>query len=97
MFLLVPTHPGCPGQFPQSRKTVVCVCMYASILYHFEFIAHYWSKVAYFDLPQLHLVPPLGMTPFEFCRDLNMAVCVILHLAVLTQYLYVMDGQTHDS
>ena len=25
MFLLVPAHPGCPGQFPQSRKTVVCV------------------------------------------------------------------------
>jgi len=29
MFLLVPAHPGCPGQFPQSRKTVVCVvCVY---------------------------------------------------------------------
>jgi len=27
MFLLVPAHPGCPGQNPQSRKTVVCVCM----------------------------------------------------------------------
>ena len=26
MFLLVPAHPGCPGQFPQSRKTGVCVC-----------------------------------------------------------------------
>jgi len=23
-FLLVPAHPGCPGQIPQSRKTVVC-------------------------------------------------------------------------
>jgi len=27
MFLLVPVHPGCPGQIPQSRKTVVCVCV----------------------------------------------------------------------
>jgi len=27
MFLLVPAHPGCPGQIPQSRKTVVCVCV----------------------------------------------------------------------
>ena len=27
MFLLVPAHPGCPGQIPQSRKTVVCVCL----------------------------------------------------------------------
>jgi len=23
----VPAHPGCPGQIPQSRKTVVCVCV----------------------------------------------------------------------
>ena len=27
MFLLVPAHPGCPGQIPQSRKTVVYVCV----------------------------------------------------------------------
>ena len=25
MFLLVPAHPGFPGQIPQSRETVVCV------------------------------------------------------------------------
>jgi len=24
---LVPAHPGCPGQNPQSRKMVVCVCV----------------------------------------------------------------------
>jgi len=27
MFLLVPAHLGCPRQIPQSRKTVVCVCV----------------------------------------------------------------------
>ena len=28
MFLLVPAHPGCPGQIAQSRKMVVlCVCV----------------------------------------------------------------------
>ena len=27
MFLLVPAHPGFPGQIPQSRKTVVWVCV----------------------------------------------------------------------
>jgi len=27
MFLLVPAHPGCPGQNPKSRKTVECVCV----------------------------------------------------------------------
>jgi len=26
MFLLVPAHPGSPGQNPVSRKMVVCVC-----------------------------------------------------------------------
>jgi len=31
MFLLVPTHPGCPGQIPQSRKTVVRVCVCVSV------------------------------------------------------------------
>jgi len=25
MYLLVPAHPGCHGQGPQSRKMVVCV------------------------------------------------------------------------
>jgi len=29
MFLLVPAHPGFPGQIPQSRKTVVCVCVFS--------------------------------------------------------------------
>ena len=28
MFLLVPAHPGCPGQIPQSRKTVLCVYVF---------------------------------------------------------------------
>jgi len=27
MFLLVPAYPGFPGQIPQSRKMVVCVCV----------------------------------------------------------------------
>ena len=32
MFLLVPAHRGFPGQIPQSRKTVVCVCEVAAAL-----------------------------------------------------------------
>ena len=32
MLLLVPAHPGCPGQIPQSRKTVVCVCSSSSVV-----------------------------------------------------------------
>jgi len=34
MFLLVPAHPGFPGQIPQSRKTVVlCVCVCMQLLF----------------------------------------------------------------
>jgi len=33
IFLLVPAHPGCPRQHPESRKMVVCasvrVCIHA--------------------------------------------------------------------
>jgi len=32
MFLLVPAHPGFPGQIPQSCKTVVCVCVSLTML-----------------------------------------------------------------
>ena len=59
----------------------------------FRVIASYLSKVANFNLPQLHSGPPLGVTLFEFCRDLRHhktiilglscgVVCVILLLAV---------------
>jgi len=27
MFLMVSTDPGCPGQNPENRKTVVCVSL----------------------------------------------------------------------
>jgi len=33
MFLLVPAHPGFPGQIPQSRKTVVCVCVFHYLVF----------------------------------------------------------------
>jgi len=39
---------------------------YATILYCFQDIASYLSKVANFNLPHLHFVPPRGMTPVEF-------------------------------
>jgi len=27
MYLLVPAHPGCPGQSPETCKMVACVCV----------------------------------------------------------------------
>jgi len=63
------------------------------------------SKVADFNPPHLHLAPPYGLTPVEFCGNLWRqkmgvpelscgVVCVILCLAVLTQYQLVTDRQT---
>jgi len=79
--------------------------MYASVLYRFRVIASYLSKVANFNLPHPHLAPPFGVTPVEFRGDLLHQktrvpglscgiVCVILCLAVLTQYRRVTDRQT---
>ena len=66
---------------------------YASMLYCFQDTASYLLKYAKFDLPHLHLAPPLGVTPFEFQKDFWYqktsvpglscgVVCVIVHLAV---------------
>ena len=43
-------------------------CVY---LFRFRDIAGYLSKVADFDPPHLHLVPPYGVTPVEFRGDLR--------------------------
>jgi len=42
MFLLVPAHPGFPGQIPQSRKTVVCVCVCGNDNYLLSGPREYW-------------------------------------------------------
>ena len=76
-----------------------------SILYRFRDIAGYWSKVADFDPPHLHSVPPQGVTPVEFRGDLwhqktrvpalsRGVVCVILRLAVLVEHRLVTHGRT---
>jgi len=40
------------------------------ILHCFWDTARYWCKIAGLNLPHLYLVPPFGVTPFEFLRDL---------------------------
>jgi len=61
-------------------------------------------KDANFNLPHLHLAPPLGMTRL-FCKDLHPqktrvpelscgVVCVILRLAVSVEHRLVSDGRT---
>jgi len=39
---------------------------YVAVLFLFQAIASCLSKVADFNLPRLHLEPPLGVTPVEF-------------------------------
>jgi len=62
----------------------------ASFFYRLRAIASYLSKVANFNLPHLHLAPPMGGA-FEFCRDLWRqktivpglscgVVCVVIYL-----------------
>jgi len=74
-------------------------------LYLFRDIAGYLSKVADFDPPHLHSVPPLGVTPVEFRGYLWLqktrvpglscgVVCVILRLAVLVDLRLDTDRQT---
>jgi len=70
---------------------------YTSTLYRFRVIESYLLEVSDFNLPHLHLVPPLTVTPFEFSQDFWYqktrvpelscgVVCVILRLAILTHY-----------
>jgi len=77
----------------------------ASVLYHFQDIASYSSKVSYFNLPQWHLVPKLGVTQFEFRQYLWYqktrvpgvfchVVSMILRLSLLTQYRHVTNRWT---
>ena len=52
MFLLVPAHPDCPGQIPQSRKTVVlCVCNY------FRLLGYILQCCIFVCIISLHAVP----------------------------------------
>jgi len=51
--LLVPAHPGFPGQIPQSRKTVVlCVCVYRSFKV-FSAVTFIMGKVSLADKMQI--------------------------------------------
>ena len=77
-----------------------------AIFYHFRDIASYLSKVANFNLPHLHLVPLLRMTPVEFPKELWRqktsvpgvscgVICMILCLAVLVEHQLVTHTDRH--
>ena len=71
---------------------------YASVLYCFWDIASYLSKVAAFNPPHQYLVPPSGVTPVEFCRDLwqqKTRVPKLLCGIYPFQSISTCDRQTH--
>jgi len=90
------------------NTTHTTVLNYVSIFYCSRVMVSYLLKVANFNLAHLQLVPPLGVTPFEFYHDLWHqktgvpglsfdAVCGILHLAISVEHQLVTDSQTkHD-
>jgi len=79
------------------------LCVY---LVPFSSYSDVLSKVADFNITRLHLAPPLGVTSFEFRRDLTQQKTrvtglscgvnfVIICFAVLVEHRLVTDGQTH--
>ena len=75
---------------------------YASILYHFRDMASYLLKFANFDLPHLHLAPPLGVTLCEFPKyfwrqktTVPRRCLLFLSLAILVEHRLVTDIHTH--
>ena len=63
------------------------------------------AHISSFNVSHLHIAPPFGVTPFEFCRDFRRqkngisglscgVVCVILRLSVSLEHRLVTDEQT---
>jgi len=81
---------------------------YVPISYHFSsYYGLFVENGQFYPIPPA-FGTPIGVTQFKFCRylwhhktrvpELSCGiVCVILCLAVLTQYQHVTDGQTHDN
>jgi len=103
--LVVMGRPMSPAMSPFDRvhTTFTFNKNFASVLYCFRVITSCLSKVTYCNLPHLHLAPPVGVTPFEFCQELwhqktieslgyHLALfCMIVLLAIGRQYRHVTD------
>ena len=54
MFLLVPAHPGCPGQSPESHKMVVVVTFL--LRYYFNLQLNYQFDSTFDSHEKLHTI-----------------------------------------
>jgi len=83
-FLLVPVHPGCPGQIPQSRKTVVCV-------YH-NFVRYF--AVLHTGTAVLHISTRWFLLVFRQSRHTAVSCCLqFMILGVKRQRLRTTQSQ----
>ena len=64
MFLLVPAHPGFPGQIPQSRKMVVCVCVLSGTIR----VSRYQKGKTNLDLLEQETVSGSGIS-WAICKS----------------------------
>ena len=105
---MVKGHPRSSAMSPFDRVHMIS---YSSLIETMHLsctvfdIRRYLSKFVNFDLPHLHLAPPLGVTPFEFRKDFWRqktrvpglscgVVCLFLCLAILVELRLVTDRQT---
>jgi len=72
MFLLVPAHPGFPGQIPQSRKTVVCVCVVELVNLVTNMCLHIYGSHGYFMSILKGLRPQSVKCTVKSCTVLEM-------------------------
>jgi len=56
MYLLVPAHPGCPGQSQQSRKMVMCVLSVENKAIHTMMLEWYMPHHQFITLRGTQLV-----------------------------------------
>jgi len=68
MFLLVPAHPGFPGQIPQSRKTVVCCVCCISITTSADRM-YVEVTLSVTVSVELHVVMYISACFFEFAKN----------------------------
>jgi len=94
-------------QNPVPARLLKNCTEYIPTLHHFWDTVRHWLKIPNLVLPHLHLLPPLGVKPLEFCQDLwhqktrfpglsHGTVCMITRLATLTEEWLVTEEQSME-
>ena len=84
MFILVPTYRGCPWQNPESRKMVVCVCVF-SLLYLLTW--HPPLHTPYISSPNHCLLFAAHAHTIATCFAVVPRLCHLILVSLSTLYL----------